>query len=44
MSKKHNTKHSRGTNVRYGEKVREGIAGRLADPVLSDGRRASAKR
>ncbi len=45
MSKKHNTKHARSTNVRYAQKVQEGEAGgRMADPILTDGKRASAKR
>lgn len=46
MSTKHNTKHrSRGTNDRYRQKVQEGLAGgRMADPILSDGKRASASR
>lgn len=46
MARKHNTKHlSRGKNTRYVEKVREGLAGgTMPDPILSDHRRASAKR
>lgn len=45
MSKKCNTKHDRGTNRRYAVKLHEGLVdGRLADPILSDGKRASAKR
>lgn len=43
MSKKHNTKHNRGRS-NYGQKVREGLGGRQADPILSDGKRASQSR
>ena len=45
MARKHNTKHQRGQNVRYQKKRNEGLVdGRLADPILSDGKRVSAKR
>lgn len=43
MSRKHNTKHNRGRSS-YGQKVREQGAGRQADPILSDGKRASQSR
>jgi hypothetical protein len=44
VSKKHNTKHRRSTSA-YGTKLNEGLVdGRLSDPVLSDGKRASVKR
>lgn len=45
MARKHNTKHNRSTNVRYAQKLQEGLVdGRLTDPRLSDGKRASEKR
>lgn len=43
MSKKHNTKHRRGQSS-YPDKVREMGSVKMADPVLTDGKRASAKR
>lgn len=43
MSKKHNTKHNRGRSG-YGRKVKEQGSSRQADPILSDGKRASQSR
>lgn len=43
VSRKHNTKHNRGQSS-YGQKVAEGGASRQSDVMLSDGKRASAKR
>lgn len=44
MSTKHNVK-KQSKNPRYREKLNQGLVdGRLADPILSDGKRASAKR
>lgn len=43
MPRKHNTKHRRSTSS-YGDKVKEMGVSKLSDPILSDGRRASAKR
>ncbi len=46
MTKKHHAKHpARGVNVRYQQKIAQGLVdGRLADVKLGDGRPASAKR
>lgn len=43
MSKKHNTKHNRSRS-NYKVRLEAGAPGRLTDPILSDGKRASAKR
>lgn len=44
MSTKHNTKHLSRGNSNYSKKVKQTGTSPLSDPILSDGRRASAKR
>lgn len=43
MSKKHNVKKNRSRS-NYKARLEAGAPGRLTDPILSDGKRASAKR
>lgn len=43
MSRKHNTKHQRSQSA-YKVKVQQDGPSRQLDPILSDGKRASAKR
>lgn len=44
MSKKHNTKHLSRGKSQYGPKVKQLGTSSQSDPILSDGRRSSAKR
>lgn len=48
MARKHNTKHAHTSNGKYEKRLAErretSATVRMADPMLSDNRRASAKR